>query len=181
LPPQGDFKGFERNMTTKDELEYFPSWVAGRPGYANRIRELFQEYHQAKGMRMTQQRSLILDFLLKANHHVGMEEIYLALKPKGVGRVTVFRALKTLEECKLVDRVTSLDGKPKYEVKYERPHHDHLICIECGAIREIQWPQIEKIQEKTCKKLGFLPVFHRHEIFGRCKACQERQKSGAEA
>ena len=158
-----------------DELVYFPSWVAGRPGYADRIRQLFQEYHHRKGLRMTQQRNMILDYLLAANRHVSMEEIYQALRGKGVGRVTVFRALKMLEECQLVDRVTSLKGKPKFEVKFERPHHDHLICVECGAIREIQWPQVEKIQEKACRELGFVPVFHRHEIFGRCRACAQRK------
>jgi Fur family transcriptional regulator, ferric uptake regulator len=157
-----------------DELVYFPSWVAGRPGYADRIRQLFQEYHQAQGMRMTQQRSRILDYLLIADHHVGMDEIYHALKSHGVGKVTVFRALKMLEEAKLIDRVTLSDGKARYEVKYERPHHDHLICVQCGAIREIQWPQIERIQEKTCRDLGFAPIFHRHEVFGRCQACQKK-------
>lgn len=157
-----------------EELVYFPTWMAGRPGYADRIRQLFQEYHQEKGMRMTQQRSMILEYLLKANHHVGMDEIYQALRGRGIGRVTVFRALKMLEECKLVDRVTSVDGKPRFEVKYERPHHDHLICVECGAIREVQWPQIERIQEKKCRELGFQTIFHRHEIFGRCPQCQKK-------
>jgi len=159
----------------KEELVYFPSWVAGRPGYADRIRQLFQEYHQAKKMRMTHQRTWILDYLLAANHHVGMDEIYQALRGKGVGKVTVFRSLKMLEECKLVDRVTTLDGKPRYEVKCERPHHDHLICVQCGAIREIQWPQVEKIQDKTCRELGFDPIFHRHEVFGRCKSCRDKK------
>lgn len=159
----------------KDELIYFPSWVAGRPGYADRIRELFKEYHHEKGLRMTQQRNDILEFLLKANHHVGMEEIYQALKSRGIGRVTVFRAIKMLEEAKLIDRVNASDGKPRFEVKYERPHHDHLICVECGTIREIQWPQIEKIQDKTCRDLGFLPIFHRHEVFGRCQNCQKKK------
>src|SRR5260221_250806 len=130
--------GFSYNPTMNeaiDELVYFPKWVAGRPGYADRIRELFRLYHQEKGMRMTHQRELILDYFLKANHHVGMEEITKALKPQGVGKVTVFRALKMLEEAKLLDRVTSNDGKPRYEVNFERPHHDHLICIQCGAIQ----------------------------------------------
>lgn len=163
-----------------EELVYFPSWMAGRMGYADRIRQLFREYHQSKGLRMTHQRGLILDFLLKANHHVGMEEIYKALRPQGVGKVTVFRALKMLEESKLIDRVTTLEGKPRFEVNLERPHHDHLICIECGTIREIQWPQIERIQEKACRQLGFTPTFHRHEIFGRCRSCQEKSKNGKE-
>ena len=161
---------------TRDELIYFPKWMAGRHGYADRIRQLFEKYHHDKGMRMTPQRELILNYLLDAHHHVGMDEIYKALRPSGIGKVTVFRALKMLEEAKLIDRVMLSDGKPRYEVNYERPHHDHLICIECGGIQEIQWPQIEKIQDKTCKDLNFLPLFHRHEIFGRCKTCQAKTK-----
>jgi len=155
----------------REELVYFPTWVAGRHGYADRIRQIFQEYHHKKNMRMTHQRQFILDYLLEARHHVSMEEVYKALKSKKVGKVTVFRALKMLEECGLVDRVNSPNGKPLYEVNYERPHHDHLICISCGLIQEIQWPQVEKIQEKTCKDLGFEPTFHRHEIYGRCRYC----------
>ena len=166
----------DSKATADEELVFFPSWVAGRPGYADRIRELFQKYHHEKGLRMTQQRSQILDYLLASRRHVGLDDIYQALRPKGVGRVTVFRALKMLEEAGLVDKVTSSDGRYRYEVNFERPHHDHLICVDCGAIREIQWPQVEKIQEKTCREIGFVPVFHRHEIFGRCRPCfQKRQ------
>ncbi len=164
-------------ITNKEELVYFPSWVAGRNGYADRIRELFEKYHHERGMRMTQQRSRILDYLLSAHHHVGEDEIYQALKSYGIGKVTVFRALKMLEECKIIDRVHAPNGKPRYEVNYERPHHDHLICVECGAIQEIQWPQVERIQEKTCRELGFTPIFHRHEIFGRCRNCQKPQNA----
>lgn len=159
-----------------EELQYFPTWMAGRHGYADRIRHMFQEYHHEKGLRMTQQRSQILEFLLQAKRHVGLDDIYQALKGQGVGKVTVFRALKMLEEAKLIDRVTTMDGRARYEVNFERPHHDHLICVECGTIREIQWPQVEKIQEKTCRSLGFQPIFHRHEIFGRCQNCQKGRK-----
>ena len=162
----------------REELKFFPSWVAGRLGYADRIKHLFEEFHREKGMRVTHQRQKILDFLLKAHHHVSMDEIYKALKSKGIGKVTVFRALKMLEEARLVDRVNSPDGKPLYEVNFERPHHDHLICISCGTIQEIQWPQVEKIQEKTCKELGFQPTFHRHEIYGLCKWCSGKSKKG---
>ncbi|MFN0118288.1 MAG: Fur family transcriptional regulator [Elusimicrobiota bacterium] len=158
----------------QEELVYFPSWMAGRIGYADRIRQIFQEYHQLKGLRMTQQRNLILDHLLEAHHHLGMDEIYQALKSKGIGKVTVFRALKMLEECKLIDKFSSADGHSRYEIKYERPHHDHLICVRCGAIKEIQWPQIERIQEKACKSLGFNAIYHRHEVFGICKSCDKK-------
>ncbi len=157
------------------ELEFFPSWTAGREGYATRIREVFSRHLTEQGLRLTHQRELIVDFLLKAEEHVTQSDIYQALKSKGVGKVTVFRALKMLEDCHLVERVTSPHGAPKFEIKHERPHHDHLVCVECGTIREVQWPEIERIQDKTCKTLRFTPLWHRHEIFGRCSNCQAKR------
>jgi len=157
--------------TPSDELIYFPAWVAGRTGYAARISERFKEFHREKHMRMTRQKELILKMLLKTNHHVGEQEIYKALKTSGIGRVTVFRALKMLDEAGLVNKVTARNGEAKYEINYERPHHDHLICVVCGAIQEIRWPNVEKIQEKACLGVGFTPLYHRHEIYGRCKTC----------
>ena len=159
---------------TIKELVFFPSWTAGRQGYAARIHEVFQKYLADQGLRVTRQREQIVDFLLHAEQHVTMDDVYRALKSKGIGLVTVFRTLKLLEACRLTERVTSPAGRAKYEIKYERPHHDHLICIECGRIREVQWPQVERIQEKTCRRLGFAPLWHRHEMFGRCQACQSK-------
>jgi Fur family transcriptional regulator, ferric uptake regulator len=154
------------------ELEFFPAWTAGREGYAARIHEVFQKYLLEKGLRHTHQRQLIVDHLLHADDHLTMNDVYAALKSKGIGKVTVFRTLKMLEECRLAERVTSPNGQAKFEIKYERPHHDHLVCVQCGRIREVQWPEVERIQIKTCKTLDFEPLWHRHEIFGRCQNCQ---------
>jgi Fur family ferric uptake transcriptional regulator len=157
------------------ELVFFPAWTAGREGYAARIREVFKKYLSEQDLRLTTQREAIVDFLLQAEQHVSQQDVYKALKGRGLGKVTVFRTLKMLEECGLVERVTSPHGSAKFEIKYERPHHDHLVCVECGVIREVQWPDVEKIQEKTCKTLHFTPLWHRHEIFGRCESCQNKR------
>ena len=161
-------------VTTK-ELVFFPSWTAGREGYVARIHEVFQKHLSEQGLRHTTQRQQIVDYLLHADEHVTMNDVYQALKSKGIGKVTVFRTLKMLEECRLAERVTSPTGQAKFEIKYERPHHDHLICVECGRIREVQWPEVERIQEKTCKTLHFTPIWHRHEMFGRCENCQAKR------
>ena len=157
------------------ELVFFPTWTAGREGYVTRIHEVFQKYLVEKGLRHTHQRQMIVDYLLHSDQHVTMNDVYQALKSKGIGKVTVFRTLKMLEECRLAERVTSPNGQAKFEIKYERPHHDHLICVECGRIKEVQWPEVERIQERTCKALHFAPLWHRHEIFGRCELCQTKR------
>jgi len=158
-------------MTPDKELYFFPTWAAGRKGYAERVRQVFRDYLRKKGLVFTSQRSTILDHLLVADRHLSQEDIYAALKGGGIGKVTVFRTLKLLEESLLVERVLDRYGHPLYEVELERPHHDHLVCVSCGVVREIQWPEIEKVQEKTCKEIGFSILYHRHEVFGRCALC----------
>lgn len=159
-------------MAPTKELVYFPTWTAGRKGYADRIVQIFQEYHHSKGWRLTDQRLAILSHLLEADRHLSEDDIYIALKSRGIGKTTVFRTMKMLEDCGLVDPVMDSKGEVRYEVNRERPHHDHLICTGCNRITEIQWPEVEKTQEKVCRALGFKISRHRHEIFGLCKECQ---------
>ncbi|MBI4064612.1 MAG: transcriptional repressor [Elusimicrobia bacterium] len=165
-------------MPERTELVYFPTWAAGRKGYAERIRQIFEEYLAKKNLKATLQRQAILNYLLETDRHLTLEDVYKALKHKGIGRVTVFRTLKVLEECQIADRVTQADGIARFEVNRERPHHDHLICVNCGAILEVRWPEVEKVQDKTCRQFGFQPLWHRHEIFGRCRDCAAK-KNGA--
>lgn len=161
-------------MDKKGELIYFPSWTAGRKGYSERVHQVFQEHLRKKDLLNTPQRMAILDYLLEADRHLSEDELFQALKHKGIGRVTVFRTLKVLADSGLVEEVTDFHGKPRFEVKMDRPHHDHLICLDCGSITEIQWPEVEKIQERISKKMGFIISYHRHELFGRCKDCASK-------
>ena len=157
------------------ELVYFPAWTSDRKGYTKRIYVEFTRHLAQNGLRLTAQRRRILDFFLQADRHLSQEDIYGALRKYGLGRATVFRTLKMLEECRLVNHVVGSTGTPRFEVGLERPHHDHLICIDCGRIQEVRWPKLEEIQEQTCRKIGFTPKWHRHEIFGRCKDCSAKK------
>ncbi|MBI4060377.1 MAG: transcriptional repressor [Elusimicrobia bacterium] len=139
--------------------------------HAGKIVLMFTEHLARNGLRLTGQRRLILDQFLKTDRHLSREEIYRALRSRGVGRATVFRTLKMLQECGLISPVVGRDGTSRFEVELDRPHHDHLICIACGRIQEVRWPSLEKIQDAACRKAGFTPQWHRHEVFGRCKDC----------
>ena len=156
------------------ELDYFPPADSDRVGYVRRIYERFTAHLVKNGLRLTHQRRLILDYLLQADRHLSQDEIYAALRRHGIGRATVFRTLKMLEESRLIDHVIGSTGTPRFEVKVDRPHHDHLICIECGKILEVRWPKLEQIQEETCRRIGFIPKWHRHEVFGRCRDCAKK-------
>ena len=152
--------------------EQFKHWLAT-------VLETFQEYLSRQGLNLTRQREGILRCLMSAERHLGIEEMYDLLKKKdrSLGRATVFRTVKLLQECGLVQEVGATNGRSKYELKADRPHHDHMICVECGRIIEFQNLMMERFQDEAIRRHGFVALWHRHEIFGRCKNCQKSQKS----
>ena len=159
------------------ELVVYEGRAAARPAFVARVTRVFSEHLAKNGLRLTGQRRAILDLFLTSDRHLSQEEIYQTLRVKGIGRATVFRTLKTLQECGLAAPVVGRDGTPRFEINLERPHHDHLICIDCGRIQEVRWPALEKIQEETCRRAGFSPRWHRHEVFGLCRDCARKARS----
>ena len=47
-----------------------------------------------------------------------------------------------------------------------REHHDHLIDIDTGRVIEFHNEEIERIQERVARELGFKLVGHRLQLFG---------------
>ena len=66
----------------------------------------------------------------------------------------------------------------RYEIANEDEHHDHLICVECGAITEFEEPAIERLQEEIAARYSFSVRSHKHELYGVCAACTLRAKQG---
>ncbi len=137
---------------------------------------LLRKHIKARGLRGTAQREDILRFVAAVRGHAGLEDIFQGVRARspGVGRATVFRTVKLLEEIGLVSRVTFADGLPRYEYAVGRARHDHLICVECGEAQEFSSPGIERLQSTAARARGFRILWHRHEIFGRCARCVAR-------
>jgi len=57
------------------------------------------------------------------------------------------------------------DGRARYETT-DREHHDHLIDISSGEVIEFVDEEIEALQEKIARKLGYKLKGHRLELFG---------------
>lgn len=162
------------------ELALFPTTTAtpgGRQRWQQRIAVAFQDHLAEDGLKLTPQRRAILESLFKATDHLDLDGVYEAVKPErtGVGRATVFRTLKLLEHYGLVDRVEAANGVARFELKHDRPHHDHMVCIECGGIFEFQSPRMEMLQDAAVRQAGFTALWHRHEIFGRCRPCTAKR------
>ena len=90
-----------------------------------------------------------------------------------VGRTTVYRTLKLLQEAGLATELV-LRGETRFEREYKRQHHDHFICKSCGEIFEFSSAEIERIQDEIAAGIGFVIEGHRHQIFGLCRRCAAR-------
>lgn len=134
---------------------------------------LFHDYLAAKGLKSTRQREVILDEFLRCASHPSTEELYLRLRKKhpGIGYATVHRALKLFAECGIAEERNFGDGQTRYESRSGEDHHDHLVCLGCGAIIEFEDPRIEELQAKVAEQHGFLIENHRLELYGRCGKC----------
>lgn len=134
---------------------------------------LLRRHIKTRGLRDTSQREGVLRFLFSRTDHLSSEEVYQGLRERRtrVGRATVFRTLKLLEECGLATKVTFPDGTQKFERAHGRAHHDHMICVKCGTAFEFESPAIERLQAREARRRGFEIHGHRHELFGRCRAC----------
>ena len=56
-------------------------------------------------------------------------------------------------------------GRSRFETVPE-DHHDHLIDVKSGEVIEFVDDEIEKLQIKIAKKLGYKLVDHRLELYG---------------
>lgn len=129
--------------------------------------ETITERCEAKGLRMTGQRRVIASVLEGAHDHPDVDELHAraAKRDPRISLATVYRTVKLFEETGILERVEFGDGRARYE-DAEREHHDHLIDVTTGEIVEFCDPEIEALQEKIARRLGYRLQGHRMELFG---------------
>ena len=121
---------------------------------------------EANGLRLTEQRRTIAAVLQDADDHPDVEELYnraSAIDPR-ISLATVYRTVKLFEEAGILDKHEFGDGRARYETA-DREHHDHLIDVHSGEVIEFVDPEIEALQEKIAKKLGYKLKGHRLELY----------------
>jgi len=126
------------------------------------------------GLKVTTPRLKVLELLENSSAHLSAEAIYQQLKDQNddVGLATVYRVLTQFESAGLVRRHHFEGGYSVFEMEAD-DHHDHLVCVKCGTVKEFFDPEIEKRQERIAHEFGFKATDHDHTIYGVCGQCQE--------
>ena len=122
---------------------------------------------EAKGLRMTEQRRVIAGVLEGAEDHPDVEELYIRASQidPNISIATVYRTVKLFEEAGILEKREFGDGRARYE-DAERDHHDHLIDLQSGEVIEFVDAEIEALQDKIARKLGYRLKGHRLELYG---------------
>lgn len=141
--------------------------------YEKKAYDYFVDYLKANRMRQTRQRVAIVKYFLSQEKHVCTDELYYKMRKRflGIGHTTVYRTIRLLRKAKMVRENNFSNRRAFFEKDFKNPHHDHLVCLDCGRVIEVVDPKIEYLQEKLAQKNKFVPKSHRLEIYGICKQC----------
>lgn len=119
-----------------------------------------------KGLKMTEQRRVIARVLSDASDHPDVEALYTRATKidPNISIATVYRTVKLFEDAHIIERHDFGDGRARYEEIPEQ-HHDHLIDLRSGKVIEFTNEEIERLQERIARELGYKLVDHRLELF----------------
>lgn len=94
----------------------------------------------------------------------------LASATPEVGRATVFRTVKLLQETDVMCRMVLEDGGVRYELS-RGGHHHHMICGLCGAIDDFSDGGLDRLIQEAARARGFALAGHSLELYGTCSRC----------
>jgi Fur family ferric uptake transcriptional regulator len=131
-----------------------------------------------KGLKMTGQRRVIAQVLSEAQDHPDVEQVYrrAAEIDRRISLATVYRTVRLLEAAQILERHEFGEGRARYEEVPER-HHDHLIDVQSGKVIEFRNEEIEQLQRRVARQLGYELVNHRLALYG---TPIKRKRTGAE-
>lgn len=140
--------------------------------------DTLKNYLRNKSLKLTPERRVVLKEIFSIHTHFTVDELCEKLRRKktGISRATVYRAVPLFVKSGLIREVLRCEGKASYEHVFGHGHHDHIICVACGKIIEFKDDRLEELQERVCRKYGFMAVEHRLGIRGYCKKCRAKIK-----
>jgi Fur family ferric uptake transcriptional regulator len=122
-----------------------------------------------KGLRMTGQRAAVVRTIAEKPGAFTAEALVDELRPRGIGRATVYRALDLLERLGMLTRM-HLRGCHGYTV-CDEGHHHHLVCNSCDTVVPVDATAIEAEIRSLANRLKFRVDTHTLEFAGRCESC----------
>jgi len=129
------------------------------------MKSLLLEKCNKLGLKMTEQRRVIVQVLSESQDHPDVESVHRrALRvDKNIGIATVYRTIKLFEDNNLLEKHEFRGFSSRYETV--RENHHHLIDIRSGKVKEFRNTLIDAMQKQMAQELGYQLVDYRLELY----------------
>jgi Fur family ferric uptake transcriptional regulator len=138
--------------------------------------EDLQRELRRRGMRVTAQRSVILETISHLGGHPTVMEVFGQARRRlpGLNAATVYRTLDVLRQAGLVDGMD--DGGPaRFSLRDLTHLHHHLVCSACGAVIELDPRPVRGFATQVRRRTGFQVQADHLTLTGRCRACSRKE------
>ncbi|HET9089023.1 MAG TPA: transcriptional repressor [Acidimicrobiales bacterium] len=124
--------------------------------------------------RNTTQRREVIATLGRVQGFLSAQELHALIVRDG-GRIslaTVYAQLKRLADAHEVDVIMTDRGESLFRRCGVDAHHHHLACRQCGAIVEVDTPELEQWSNEIAARFKYSDVRHVLELSGVCPSCR---------
>jgi Fur family peroxide stress response transcriptional regulator len=136
---------------------------------ANKLKE--------RKIKNTQQRQVILSYLMTSHEHPSIEMIFNYVRKNGfsVSLATVYNTLQLLIDHNLIIEIASDSGGHMRYDYAEIPHY-HVICVNCNKIVDVFDSHYKEFEQQAIKQTGYKVLNSQYEVYGLCPDCQLKLK-----
>lgn len=121
--------------------------------------------------RMTRQKKIILEEIKKHHGHPTADELHDKVRKRlpQISLATVYRNLEIMAKAGQISKLESRGRQKRFD--WETSPHDHIHCLQCQKIDNIDTTDNVDITLPGNKDCGYKVFGHRFEFFGLCPEC----------
>ena len=129
---------------------------------------------QPKNTRMTRQRKVILEELLKQNVHPSADEIYqmVRLRMPRISLGTVYRNLEVLANMGKIQKLELSGALKRYD--WNTNKHYHIRCVCCDRVDDAPIAPLNQLENDLYGATVFEIIGHNLEFTGLCPECSKK-------
>lgn len=128
--------------------------------------------------RNTVQRQIVLQAVQSLHNHPTADNVHavVAGAHPSISKATVYRNLNQLAAQGVIRRVPVSNGADRFD--FNNSEHYHVRCTCCGAVYDVQMPQLHDLIEHIEDASGV--EIERYDLLfeGRCADCRKTDQTG---
>lgn len=146
-------------------------------GSFEKVKETFTEFLKKNNHRKTPERYAILERICRYDGHFNAESLHKEMQLEyRVSLATVYNTLELLQQSHLIVKHQFGQQEAQYEKAFDDKVHHHLVCADCGKVKEFSDKQIRTTIQ--AKRFAYFEASHYSlYVYGLCSKCKQKRKA----